>query len=340
MPRLSHTFDLAPVDHGAVVRSVTAAHAVARACGFDGRGWLITPDEAVVDRWEERADRLGLVDRAVARSNRERRRAAAERLREGVEDPAEAEELAIEASTTALQLQSGRHLEPRSHYLVSELSPGGVPVEPVYERQGWTSTGLTITSWDPEGTSALEFAMPDRVGGGTPPVTSGTAAHDAVAGTLALTVKVRLPGRGAWLRSARGSLTIDTTAWYAALTGRTGPAPVRLTAAHALADIEADLSPTTRTDGRWDVTATLRARGRGPFARPLVALAFWAVRGSYRREQRRARKGAAGVTVTSPREQLDRGARAWDRMARGAEEIPDLLHDVARGMAEAARRGA
>lgn len=334
MPRLSHTFDITAVDREVVERIVAALHEVARSCRFDGRGWLLTPDAPTRARLEQRADELGLVDSGEARRLREERRRAAEELREGDADtPAEADELAVAASRTALQLQRGRHLAPRSHYLIAELSPEGVPVDPADdEEKGWSGTGLTITSWDEAGTVSAEFAMPDTVGTQERPVTWGTVAHDAPAGLLTWTARVRLPGRGAWLRSAEGTLEVDTGAWYeAAARGRDTP-PARMRATHSLPEINAWLSPSVSADGRWSVEAVLDVRGRGVF-RPLVAAAFWAVTASFRRQDRRNARKEGGEPTT--RERLDRTARDWDRIARNAPRIPELLHEVARAMAEA-----
>ncbi|MEV2277143.1 hypothetical protein AB0I72_16320 [Nocardiopsis sp. NPDC049922] len=327
MPRLTHAFDVAAVDRDAVARTVAAAHEVTRSCRFDGRGWLLTPDEPTLARLTRRAEELGLVDREAAERRDRERTAEAERAGGRVRTAAE------RATTTALQLQTGRHLAPRSHYLVAELSADGVPLEPRYEEEGWSSTGLTVTSWDEAGTCALEYAMPDSVGTGETPVTSGTVTHDA-AGVLTVTTRIQLPGRFPGWRTADGTLTVDTGAWYAALDAGTTEPPVRLSATHALADVTAWLSPAPRTDGRWDVTAVLDVRGRGLIARPLVAMLVWAIRGSFRGEERRARRGR-GTGVVGPRERWDRAVRSWDRVAHQARRIPDFLHDVARAMAEA-----
>ncbi|PDP87735.1 hypothetical protein CQJ94_10240 [Glycomyces fuscus] len=337
MPRLSHTFDITAVDREVVERIVAALHEVARSCRFDGRGWLLTPDAPTLARLDRRADELGLLDSEEALRLREDRRRAAEELGGGGADtPAEAEELAVAASQTALQLQRGRHLAPRSHYLLAELSPEGVPLEPADdEEKGWSGTGLTITSWDEAGTTSVEFAMPDTVGAQGDPVTWGTVTHDAPAGLLTWTARVRLPGRGAWLRSAEGTLEVDTGAWYeAAARGRDTP-PARVRATHSLAEVTAWLSPSPSADGRWAVEAVLDVRGRGVF-RPLVAAAFWAVTASFRRQDRRNAGKEGGEPTT--RERLDQTARAWDRIARNAPRIPELLHEVAEAMAEAPAR--
>ncbi|WP_017598451.1 hypothetical protein [Nocardiopsis lucentensis] len=325
MSRLSHVLDLAPVDREVVTRSVAAAHEVVRSCRFDGRGWLRTPDAPTRERLARRAEELGLVDREGG-ERRERARTA-QHTGEEIDGAAE------RVTTTALQLQSGRHLAPRSHYLVAELTPDGVPLEPSYEEQGWSSTGLTVTAWDEADTCALEYAMPDGVGTGEPPVTSGTVSHDA-SGVLTATMRIRLPGRFPRWRTASGTLTVDTGAWYAALDGAAAEPPVRLSATHALANVEAWLSPTVRDDGRWEVSAVLDVRGRGLIARPLVALVVWAVRGSFRREARRERRGHT-TEVVSPRERLDRFRGSWDRAASTAGRLPDYLRDVAQAMAEA-----
>ncbi|WP_262391232.1 hypothetical protein [Nocardiopsis sp. CNR-923] len=167
-------------------------------------------------------------------------------------------------------------------------------------------------------------------------MTSGTVAHDA-AGVLTATTRIRLPGRFPRWRTAGASLTVDTGAWYAALaTGTTDP-PVRLTASHTLVDVTAWLSPAPRADGRWDVTAVLDVRGRGLIARPLVAMLVWAIRASFRREQRHARRGE-GTGAAGPRERWERAVRSWDRVAHQAWRIPEFLHEVAKSMAEAQLR--
>ncbi|WP_304450958.1 hypothetical protein [Nocardiopsis sp. YSL2] len=335
VPRLSHTFEITPVAREVVGETVAAAYEVARSCRFDGRGWLLTPDEATRDRLDEHAESLGLVDRAAVRKARRDRREAAERLRgtSGL-DPEEIEALRVRSAVLALQLQSGRHLAPRTHYHVAELTAEGVPLEPVYAEQGWSGTGVTVLDWDEHDTSRVEYAMPDTVGSDAPPVTSGTVTHDAGAGLLTATASIRLPGRGAWLRSAEGSLTVDTRAWYAALAGETGAGaapPARLEAAHRLVDITAWLSPSLTPDGRWSVEAVLDARGRGPF-RPFMALVFWAVRTSFRREERAAAKHP---DRRRPSRQLADAVRAWDRVAANAPRLPDYLREVAEALSTA-----
>ncbi|KOX19101.1 hypothetical protein [Nocardiopsis sp. NRRL B-16309] len=335
VPRLSHTFDLTPVAREVVGETVAAAYEVARSCRFDGRGWLLTPDEETLDRLEEHAASLGLSDREAAREARRERREAAERLRTATDlSPEEAETLRVRSSVLALQLQSGHHLAPRAHYHVAELTSEGVPLEPVYAEQGWSGTGVTVLSWDEHATSRVEYAMPDTVGSDEPPVTSGTVTHDAGAGLLTATASVRLPGRGAWLRSAEGSLTVDTHAWYAALAGESGPGappPARVEAAHRLVDITAWLSPSLTPDGRWSVEAVLDARGRGPF-RPFMAMVFWAIRTSFRREERAAAKHP---DRPSPRRQLAEATQAWDRVAANAAHLPGYLREVAKALAAA-----
>ncbi|WP_017573004.1 hypothetical protein [Nocardiopsis halotolerans] len=237
------------------------------------------------------------------------------------------------ASRTALQLQRGRHLAPRSHYLATELTPEGVPHDPADDAgRGWSGTGLTVTSWDETGTSSVDFAMPDTFGTNEPPVTWGTVTHDAPTGRFTWTMRVRLPGRGAWLRSANGTLEVDTNAWYAAVAEGRDARPVRLRATHKLAEVDAWLTPSAGADGRWSVEAVLDVRGRGVF-RPMVAVAFRATTASFRREDRRNARRGTGEPTT--RERLERTARDLDRIARNASRIPDLLHDVARAMAEA-----
>ncbi|WP_150243491.1 hypothetical protein [Nocardiopsis quinghaiensis] len=324
MPRLSHTFDITAVDEEVLARIVDALHEVVRSCRFDGRGWLLTPDDETWARLEQRAQELGLGDREKESGEPRDGAAAAS---------AEADGPAVAASETALQLQRGRHLAPRSHYLVAELSPEGVPVDPADDAEkGWSGTGLTIVSWDEAGTSSVDFAMPDTVGTNDPPVTWGNVTHDARAGLLTWTGRVRVPGRGAWLRSAGGTLRFDTDAWYTAIAEGGETPPVRLHATHATADVSAWLSPAAGPDGRWSVEAVLDVRGRGVL-RPLVAAAFWAVTASFRREDRRNARQGGGAPTT--RERVDRAARSWDRIARNAPRIPELLRELARAMAEA-----
>ncbi|MBB6119766.1 hypothetical protein [Nocardiopsis algeriensis] len=335
MPRLSHTFDLTPVDREVVDRTVAALHEVARNCRFDGRGWLLTPDEESVERLLRRADELGLVDGEEAEQLRQDRKRAAERLREGDVAPGQEDELAVQAAKISLQLQRGRHLEPRSRYLVAELSPEGVPVDPADDAdKGWSGTGVTVTAWDERGVSSVDYVMPDTAGSAEPPVTWGAVVHNGAEGTLTWTVRVRLPGRGAWLRSASAEAHADLDTWYAALSGGGGAdRPVRLSADHALARVEGWLVPVRTAEGRWSVEAVLDVRGRGVF-RPFVAAAMWAVRSSFRREEaRNARLGTGEPTV---REQLDRAAGAWERIARSAPQVPELLHELAAAMAGAA----
>ncbi|MFD3687916.1 hypothetical protein ACFWTE_24230 [Nocardiopsis sp. NPDC058631] len=337
MPRLSHTFDITAVDREVVERIVSALHEVARSCRFDGRGWLLTPDEETLTRLEKRADELGLVDQGAAERLRgERRDAAAELRGDAPRTEAEADELAVAASQLALQLQTGRHLEPRSHYLVAELSPEGVPVEPADdEEKGWSGTGLTITAWDEAGTSSADFSMPDAAGGSGPPVTWGTVTHDRPAGLLTWTGEVKVPGRGAWLRSATGGLRFSTGDWYTAVSGRGDGRPARLRARHALAEVDAWLAPTAGADGRWSVEAVVDVRGKGVF-RPVVAASVWAATTSFRRSERRAAKLGTGEPTT--RQRLDRSALAWDRIARNAPLLPELLRDLAGAMADAGPR--
>ncbi|OOC54594.1 MULTISPECIES: hypothetical protein [Nocardiopsis] len=320
MPRLSHTFDITAVDEEVLARITAALYEVVRSCRFDGRGWLLTPDDETWARLEQRAEELGLGGRGEE----------AEEPREGA---AGAGETDTAAPRTALQLQRGRHLAPRSHYLVAELSPEGVPVDPADDAEkGWSGTGLTILSWDEAGTSSVDFAMPDTAGTQEPPVTWGNVTHDTRSGLLTWTVRVRLPGRGAWLRSAGGTLRFGTGDWYTAVAEGGEASPARLHAAHAVAEVDAWLSPSAGPDGRWSVEAVLDVRGRGVL-RPLVAAAFWAFTASFRREDRRSARRGTGEPTT--RERVDRAARSWDRVARNAPRLPGLLRELARAMAEA-----
>src|SRR5699024_4571365 len=200
VPRLSHIFDITPVEREVVFETVDAAYAVARRCRFDGRAGLVLPGGGTRELLYSRAEELGIIDPETAGRVRRERHEAVERLQEGTLPPERAEELAISASTLALQLQSGNHLAPYSHYLVAELSPEGVPIEPADEDKGWSGTGLTITSWDEEATTSVDFAMPDSRGTQGPPVTSGTVVHDTATARLTGNMRMQIPGRGAWLR--------------------------------------------------------------------------------------------------------------------------------------------
>ncbi|MDE3723735.1 hypothetical protein PWG71_20280 [Nocardiopsis sp. N85] len=335
MTRLSHTFDIAPVDRETVDRIVAGLYEVAAACRFDGRGWLITPDEEALSLLVERAGELGLIDvREREKRIAERERAITE-LREGDPSPGRREELEIQASRLGLQLRSGRHLEPRTRYLVAELSPDGIPVEPGDdETKGWSGTGVAVTSWDPWGRAAIDYAMPDGTGTGEPAVTWGSVAHDGAAGTLDWSLEIRLPGRGARLRSASGALHIDLDAWYATLDGGPVP-PVHLSATHAMARVEGWIDATRTPEGRWSVKAVLDVRGRGLY-RPFVAAALWATRASFRRQDARIRREGTGEPTTADR--LEQAARDWDTAAQAAPQVPDLLADLARVMSEERRR--
>lgn len=332
MTRLSHTFDLAPADRETVDRIVAGLYEVAGACRFDGRGWLLPPDEEALAPLIERAGELGLVDVRERAGRLAQREAAITELREGSPDPERREVLEILASRLGLQLQTGRHLQERAHYLVAELSPDGVPVEPGDdESKGWSSTGVTVTSWDPWGRASVEYAMPDTVGTGDAPVTWGSVSHDGAAGTLDWTLEIRLPGRGARLRSASAVLHVDLDAWYAAL--RNGPVPpVHLTATHAMVRVEGWVTPVLTPLGRWSVEAVLDVRGRGLY-RPFVAAALWATRTSYRRRDARLRREGSDEPTVADR--LEQAAAAWDAAVRAAPEIPGLLAELARVLSEA-----
>lgn len=326
MPRLSHTFDITPVDRAVLAETVAALHGIARACRFDGRGWLALPDEHIRSGLRAEAEDLGLLDADRARRLHQEQDEAAglsvQAWEEG--DTATAEEEAVVASQLALQLRNGRHLAPRSHYLLAELSPKGVPLEPAAEDKGWSGTGLTVNSWDEHTTSSVSYAMPDT-SGGEAAVTWGDVEHNAPAEHLRATTEVQIPGRGSWLRYARADLAFHTGAWYGAAGGG-GPAgdpPALVVAEHRLVRARAWLQPSPGTDGRWSVEAVLDVRGRGVF-RPMAALMFWAVLRSTRREDRaKAKRGEPTL-----REQLAEDAARYDRIARNAPCIPGFLHRV------------
>lgn len=333
MPRLSHTLDITPVDRAVLADTVAAFHEVARACRFDGRGWLALPDRATVADLRAEADALGLIDADQARRLREEQREAAKRsARARAEgDTATAEEEAVAASRLALQLRNGRHLAQRSRYLLAELSPTGVPFEPAEEDKGWSGTGLTVTSWDEHGKSAVSYDMPDT-SGGEPAVTWGDVEHDGARERLRATTEVQLPGRGAWLRRARADLSFDTGAWYEAAAGRGDPEapPALVVAEHRLVRARAWVAPCPGEDGYWSVRAVLHVQGRGVF-RPMVALMFWAIRASTRREERaKVKRGERTL-----REQLAEDTVRYDRIARNAPRIPGFLRRVRDAMAGA-----
>lgn len=333
MPRLSHTLDITPVDRTVLADSVAALHEIARACRFDGRGWLALPDRTTVADLRAEADDLGLIDADQARRLREEQHEAAERgTRARAEgDTATAEEEAVAASRLALQLRKGRHLAARSRYLLAELSPAGVPLEPADEDKGWSGTGLTVTSWDEHGRSAVSYDMPDT-SGGEAAVTWGDVEHDGAHEHLRATTEVQLPGRGAWLRRARADLSFDTSAWYEAAAGHGDPEapPAVVVAGHRLVRVRAWLAPGPGEDGYWSVTAVLDVRGRGLF-RPMAALMFWAIRASTRREER----AKAGQGERTLREQLAEDSARYDRIARNAPRIPGFLRRVRDAMADA-----
>lgn len=337
MPRLSHTFDITHVERDVVDRTVASAYEVARSCRFDDHGWLLTPDEATRARLTERAEELGLVDRERSEQLRREQHEAAEELRYNPpQDPERAEELAVKAASSAVRLQSGQHLQPGSYYLVTELTPDGRQLEAAAVGKGWVGGGLTVDEWDEAGVCSVGFALPDTVGTVEDPVTSGSLNHDSAAGLLTGTVRIQLPGRGAWLRRATGTLTVDAGAWYAALQGHeTGVPPALLEATHRLVTVRAWLSPRLDHDGRWSVEAVLQVRGRG-LVRPFVAMAVWAVRKSMQREESKsAREGAEEPNVRKP---LDQTEEDCDRIARNASSLPDFLHEVAQALDKAPPR--
>ncbi|MFD6099028.1 hypothetical protein ACFVWN_11685 [Nocardiopsis flavescens] len=332
MTRLSHTFDLSPADRETVDRIVAGLYEVAAACRFDDQGRLLTPDEEALAPLVARAGELGLVDVKAREERLAQRESAAAELREGSPGPERRESLEILASRLGLRLRSGGHLREHAHYLVTELSPEGVPAGAGRDGSGgWSSTGVTVTSWDPWGRASVEYALPDTAGTGEAPVTWGSASHDGAAGTLDCTLEVRLPGRGARLRSASGALHLDLDAWYAAL--RHGPVPpVHLSATHAIARVEGWVTPVPAPSGRWSVEAVLDVRGRGLY-KPFVAAALWATRVSFRRRDARLRREGSGEPTVA--DGLEQAGRAWDAAARSAPEIPGLLADLARVLAEA-----
>lgn len=354
MPRLSHILDLDALDREDLVRSVEGVYRVLRGARFDEQGHLLVPDEEELERLERRAEEAGLIDPKARRERREREAAEAERLVEEIarlrQDMAEqeaeygrprtetrtaAEEHAVELdvlrSKEVLRLLEGEHLALGSHYLLGTVGENG---EPVFTEgdQGWVGTDLTITSWDEEGSCAFDFAMREdpELSGFEDPVTTGTVEHDRAARTLTLHARMRFPAPVSTLRKDSTLLRVEVRAridlsdWYAALSGaRVQDHPAGFEVIHPLVRATGTATPSPTGADRWSVATSLEVRGRGP-ARPLVALASWALLRSLHRSQE-----------TYVREWVDEVERTWARMARGLPELPGLLEDLAETMANA-----
>lgn len=309
MPRLSHTLDLDALKREDIAGSIDGVHRVLREARFDSEGHLLVPDEAERERLERRAEELGVLHRG---------------------ESAEAGPQDMEHS---LRLLSGEHLAPGAHYLFSVLDEKGEP-DFSEEVEGWMGTDLTITSWDPEGRCAVDFAMREdpAVTGFEDSVTSGTVVHDRAAQALSIHARMRFPapmsmvGENSSLLRVEVDVHVDLAGWYAALSGVEGAAPVRFEVGHPFVRAVGEALPSPEADGRWSVTGSLQVRGRGP-ARPLVAVAAWAML----RSMRRSEEMSVERWVTEVE-------RSWTDTARGLPAIPELLGEVAEAMSLAVSR--
>ncbi|HJE60270.1 MAG TPA: hypothetical protein K8V84_17445 [Nocardiopsis listeri] len=303
MPRLSHTLDLDALKREDVTGSIDGVHRVLREARFDDEGHLLVPDEAERKRLERRAEELGVIHGG---------------------ETAEAEP----DMEHSLRLLSGEHLTPGAHYLLSVLDENGDP-DFSEEVEGWVGTDLTITSWDPQGRCSLDFAMREdpAVTGFEESVTSGTVVHDRDARTLSVHARMRFPapmsivGENSSLLRVNVDLHVDLPRWYAALSGTEGTAPLRFEVGHPFVRAVGEALPSPAPDGRWSVTGSLEVRGRGP-ARPLVAVAAWAMLRSMRRsEEMSVERWVAEVE------------RSWADTARSLPALPGLLDEVAEAVA-------
>lgn len=304
MPRLSHTLYLDALKREDVAGSIDGVHRVLREARFDSEGHLLVPDEAERERLERRAEELGVThgdESAEAGPDMEH----------------------------SLRLLSGEHLTPGAHYLLSVLDEKGDP-DFSEEVEGWVGTDLTITSWDPEGRCAIDFAMREdpAVTGFEDSVTSGTVVHDRAAQALSVHARMRFPspmsmvGENSSLLRVEVDVHVDLPGWYAALSGSEGTAsPVRFEVGHPFVRAVGEARPSPAPDGRWSVAGSLDVRGRGP-ARPLVAVAAWAMLRSMRRSEEMSMEHW-GAEVE----------RSWADTARGLPALPGLLAEVAEAMA-------
>lgn len=224
------------MDRKVLDRLVTAAHAFAESLRFDGRGMLVIPETALTDDPDCTRDASGervSFQELARRQQAEANRAAVELWEAAMDRPAtpeELERLTDDITTPSLRLASGAHLAAGSRYLLVNLpADPGTPVDggpadlPAGSGDGeWSDADVTITPWDPCGTSGVEFSVPAGTVPGDPPALTGTLVHDVPAGLLSGTFALRLPGPGTRLRSASGAFRLDTGAWYHALAGRTG----------------------------------------------------------------------------------------------------------------------
>lgn len=348
MPRLSHTLDLTPVERGDVTRTVSAVYEVLRSARFDETGEILMPSEEEQERLERRAEELGIVPDEAERA--ERAREAEEGLADiPVPDHTEApessterelraqdlsDEAAVREASLSLRLLSGEHLAPGSTYLATEVDDGG---EPVFAPggEGWVGSDLTVTAWDEAGVCSVDFLMRDdavEAEGDTPPVTRGSVVHDHVEETLTVHTDLRFPVESAMARwgssllRARVSARVDLRGWFAAADGGTTAPPVTLEVEHRLVRARGEVTSAPGPDGLWSVSGELDVRGRG-LARPLVAVASWALLRSIRR--------ADGASVEVHAADVVRG---WDDFVRALPELPGFLGEVAESVAAAEPR--
>ncbi|MFF5339612.1 hypothetical protein ACFY4H_02710 [Streptomyces althioticus] len=175
-----------------------------------------------------------------------------------------------------LRLTEGRHLRPGALYESTEGAGAGKGGADALEGEAATSPGsdtvrITVEEW--RRTHALRVAF------------SGSGSDGDLTGRAALfgpdrPDRVELSGRAA-LRGVRSPLSrFDADAqlrcgdWWQAADGDAGvrrpPLRARLTCGVARAGLTAVPRPGA-DHGDWDVTVTVRVRGRGPL-RPLVSL--------------------------------------------------------------------
>ncbi|MBR8742786.1 hypothetical protein [Nocardiopsis sp. MG754419] len=353
MPRLSHTLDLDAWEREDVVDAVDGVHRVLRSARFDDAGVLVVPDEAELERLERRAEELGVVDPQARREQEEQRGARAERLAEELRElerqraaqvaehgrPSTETEVSVEERSlelrlmdteSSLRLVSGEHLTPGAHYLLSTVDEDGTPAFSE-GAEGWVGTDLALTSWEPEGDCTVDFAMREdpEATGFEDPVTRGTVTHDRAARTLTARGRMRFPtpvgllGKDSSLLRVEVSAHIDLPGWYARLSGTEGPAPARFEVRHPLVRAVGEALPSPGPNGRWSVATSLEVRGRG-LARPLVAVAAWALLRSLRRSQE--------MSVEAWVAEVE---RSWARTARALPALPGLLDELAVSMENA-----
>lgn len=317
MPRPRHTLDLDVLDREALLDAIDGVYRALAAARFDVRGRLLVPDEAELERLEERARELGL----------------------SASDPQDAREEV--PGTRTLELLSGGHLAPGARYLYTETVPESEIAEPdevgegEEEVDGWVGTDLVVVSWETDGLRAFDFAMRDDPArsGFEEATTTGRVEHDLPAGTLTVRSRTRFPTPGGLLREGSRMLrvdvevTIDLPGWFAAATGERDLEPIRLEVSHPLVGVSGRAVPGAEREGRWPVEAWLDVRGRG-LARPLVAVTTWAMLRSLRRSPDRP-----------VQEWTERMRREWARIARGLPGVPAFLDEVTAALARAGETG-